>query len=417
VTVVALAGCDGAATAQTTPDEDVPTVVKTQSGVVAEAVIEPARWSEVHFEVGGDVIEVLVQEGDAVAADAPLARLDTDELHLSLRSAEQDVLSARAALDQLLKGATDKAIGRVDKETADQIAQAEVAVRAAQLQLARARAENPADQVDAARLRIVQLELQLAQARAQNPTPEVTVAQVALERAKIALDDAQNEYNKALDRPWEDQGIRDAWAKELEQKQLDYRNAQAQLDRALNGRNAHWVGLDALGAQIEEAEEGLAQAIAAQEAYAVSLELLAADVDAARLRLEALRTSDNPLRDEATEEAIAQAEVRLRQTEIAQDRLELQIEDAELRAPFAGTVTEVRIEVGDQVSPGQAGQAVAVSVDALPGEAFGGVVSEIALQAGDYRGDVVYAVTVALPEVNDLPLRWGMTALVKIEAE
>jgi multidrug resistance efflux pump len=62
------------------------------------------------------------------------------------------------------------------------------------------------------------------------------------------------------------------------------------------------------------------------------------------------------------------------------------------------------------------GQAVTVSVDALPGEEFGGVVSEIALQAGDYRGDVVYAVTVALPEVEDLPLRWGMTALVKIEA-
>jgi hypothetical protein len=44
-------------------------------------------------------------------------------------------------------------------------------------------------------------------------------------------------------------------------------------------------------------------------------------------------------------------------------------------------------------------------------------VSEIALQPGDYRGDVVYAVTVDLTGADDSPLRWGMTALVEIKAE
>ena len=57
----------------------------------------PASW---------EVDAILTQA--AVAADAPLARLDTDELHLSLRSAEQDVLSARAALDQLLRRHYDR---------------------------------------------------------------------------------------------------------------------------------------------------------------------------------------------------------------------------------------------------------------------------------------------------------------------
>jgi hypothetical protein len=56
-----------------------------------------------------------------------------------------------------------------------------------------------------------------------------------------------------------------------------------------------------------------------------------------------------------------------------------------------------------------------VSVDALKEEEFAGVVSEIALQPGDYRGDVVYAVTVDLTDADDSPLRWGMTALVEIE--
>jgi hypothetical protein len=64
----------------------------------------------------------------------------------------------------------------------------------------------------------------------------------------------------------------------------------------------------------------------------------------------------------------------------------------------------------------EVGQEVMVSVDALPDEVFAGTVSEIALQPGDYRGDVVYAVTVDLANGHS-PLYWGMTALVEIETE
>jgi hypothetical protein len=62
--------------------------------------------------------------------------------------------------------------------------------------------------------------------------------------------------------------------------------------------------------------------------------------------------------------------------------------------------------------------AVEVSVDALPGEKFAGEVSEIALQGQDYRGDVVYEVTVEFTE-GGLPesLRWGMTAMVEIDTK
>ena len=130
-------------------------------------------------------------------------------------------------------------------------------------------------------------------------------------------------------------------------------------------------------------------------------------------------------------------------TELAVEQLELQLEDAELRAPFDGVVSAVEVKVGDEVSPGQivlvlatldrlqvkttdlteldvgriaVGHAVEVSVDALPDESFAGEVSEIALQGQDYRGDVVYAVTVEFSEA-EFPetLRWGMTAMVEID--
>jgi HlyD family secretion protein len=63
------------------------------------------------------------------------------------------------------------------------------------------------------------------------------------------------------------------------------------------------------------------------------------------------------------------------------------------------------------------GQPVVVTVEALPGQEFAGTVSDIARRSGDYRGDVVYAVTVELNDETDALLRWGMTALVEIETD
>jgi multidrug efflux pump subunit AcrA (membrane-fusion protein) len=410
--------------------------------VIAEALIEPARWSELHFDLAGEIVEVLAKEGDPVVAGALLLHVGVDELENSLQSARQDVVAQKAALDRLMAGSTEKQIARADKDNADQVAQAEVALRAAELQLEKARAEDPAAEVDAAQARIAQLELQLAQAQAQYPRADITVAQVALERAQIALDAAQNEYNKALDRPWEKQAERDGWARELKQKQLDRRRVQAQLGRAQSAYRAHALGLDVIEAQIGDAEIRLAQAVTAQESYAISLEALAAEVESARFQVEALRTWDNPYLDQATAPEVAQAEARLQQAELAVARLALQRDDAELLAPFDATVVEMRVELGDQVSPGQVvlvlatldrleartidlteldvaqlavGQSARVSVDALPDREFGGVINEIALRSADYRGDVTYLVTVELEDIADLPLRWGMTTMVKIQ--
>jgi HlyD family secretion protein len=443
--LVLLAACNKAAPEATTAEDVVPIVAQARNAVVAEGVVEPARWSGLSFDIPGQVVEVRVETGQLVQAGDLLARLDTDELELALQNAQQDIVSQQAALELLLEGSREEIIARADKDNADAIAQAEIALRAKELQLEKARLDDPSIEVSAAETGVKQLQSQLAQVRAQDPSAEVAAAQVGLERAKIALDDAQDEYNKALDRPWEDQGIRDSWAKQLEQMQLSYRLAQAQLDGALKAQRAHSLSLSVLQAQIEEAQTRLTQARVAETAYPVTLETLSADVDAARTNLEALRSWENPYRDPAREGEIAQARVGLRKAEIAVDQLKLQLEDAELRASFAGTVADVALEVGDQVTPDQVavilatldelqvlttdlteldvgriavGNAVDVSVDALPDERFAGEVSEIALQGQDYRGDVVYEVAVEFTEA-DLPesLRWGMTAMVEIATE
>jgi HlyD family secretion protein len=442
--LVVVAGCSKKATT-TEPTLEIPVVTRQNDRVVAEGVIEPARWNAQSLKLGGEVAAVDVETGDRVRAGDLLLSLDREALELTLRSAEQDLLSGQAALDLLLSGATDKQIARADKELADQIAQAKIALQAKELQLERAKLEDPGIDVAAAKARVEQLQAQLAQVRAQNPAAEVDAAQIGVERAKIALDDVQDEYNKALDRPWEDQEIRDAWAKQLEQRQLDYRLAQAQLDGAKGAQAAHALSLKVLQSQIAEAQTQLDRAGIALDAHPITLQTLAADADSARAALEALQTTDNPLRDEPRQEQVAQAQVAVAKAALAVEQLTLQLEDAELRAPFDGVVASVEVKVGDEVVPGQVvlvlatldqlqvkttdlteldvgriavDNAVVVSVDALPDETFAGVVSEIALQGQDYRGDVVYAVTIefteaALPET----VRWGMTAMVEVETD
>ena len=266
-------------------------------------------------------------------------------------------------------------------------------------------------------------------------------AQVELERAKIALDDAQDEYNKALDRPWEDQGIRDAWARQLEQMQLNYRAAQAQLDGATSAQRAHALGLEALEAQVAAAQARLAQAQEAEASYGATLAMLGEEVQAARLALEHLRAWENPLRDEVMDEEIDQIEVRLEQARWAVAQIEQQIADAELRAPFAGTVGAVDVRAGELVQPGQplvvlgdlntlrvettdldeidvvqvaAGQEAAIVFDALPDQVIVGHVTRISPMAESRSGGVQYRAVLELQEL-DPALRWGMTAFVDIE--
>ena len=52
-----------------------------------------------------------------------------------------------------------------------------------------------------------------------------------------------------------------------------------------------------------------------------------------------------------------------------------------------------------------------VTVDALPGVELSAHVDRIGLRSGEYRGDVVYPVYVALDE-GAPGLRWGMTTVV-----
>jgi HlyD family secretion protein len=368
-----LAGCNGAAT--TAEATDIPVVVDASSdAVVAEAVIEPARSEELSFEMGGRVVEVLVAEGDAVKAGDVIARLQTEDLDRALAQADLNLRQAQLRLEQLEQPPEERDVASA--EAAVTSAQAAYNEALQQLTLTE-HAQATGDDVRAARYARDEAYRVYQDLVAKRDRGVESIGDSIVARAHDAYLDAEGQYNRTVER--------------AEFELLSARNAVNEAYRA-----------------VEQAERDL---------EAVLEEPDALDLRAARLEIEAAA--------------------------LALEEAESALEDATLAAPFDGTVTTLTIDVGDTVGAGQSalvlatldelqavtkdlteldvvrvkeGQDVAVSVDAMPDEAFAGVVSEIALQPGDYRGDVVYAVTVDLTDA-DAPLYWGMTALVEIETQ
>jgi multidrug efflux pump subunit AcrA (membrane-fusion protein) len=376
-----LVGCGGGEATETVPVDAVPVVPQDAEGkVVAEAVIEPVQSSELRFEGGGTVVEVLVEEGDVVSEGDLLVRLD----------------------------ATDAELG---------VLEAEAALALAEAQLAQVQAGPRQQEITVARARLAAAEVALAQAVAQQDelAAGATDAQIAATRAEIAaaritLRQAEEEHDDTLDcvEVRKENGEKEKVCPLLGPTEERARFALEAANDALVVAQVELAALqDGVEPQLRAAQAGVESAAAQREA--------------AQAQLDLVKAGSRP-------EEIASVEVQVAQAAVA---------------VAAGTVTKVTVDVGETAAPGEVvvilasldqlqarttdlteldiarvaeGQSVMVTVDALPGDEFRGRVTRIGEQSADYRGDVTYPVFIALD--GDVPgLRWGMTALVEIDTE
>ena len=105
-----LAGCDGQAT-ETVPPEEVPVATDGLDVVVAEAVVEPARWIELcSASTGGKVVDVAVTEGEVVSGGDLLLRFDQRDAELDIEQAEAAVAKAEAQVMRVAATATPEEI-------------------------------------------------------------------------------------------------------------------------------------------------------------------------------------------------------------------------------------------------------------------------------------------------------------------
>jgi len=398
LSVAALVGCGRSPTSTPAPVATAvlsePSVRSGGGTVVASGEVVPAREVNVSFTVSGRVQAVAVAEGDEVQAGQVLVTLETDLLEANVAQAEATLEATRAQLALVKAGPRP-----------EQIAAAEAQVAAAQAALAQAAAQRDQPDVGATEAEVAAAQAQVAAAMADRVAAEemhdktMTCVNVTLPSGK------EKKVCPALG-PIEEQ-------------------ARYGLHAAAEAQDAAQAQLDAL----------LAGADAETRTVQAGVWAAAAQRDSAQAQLDMMQAG-------ATSEEIAAAQAAMAQTEAALDAARAALDQATLRAPFAGTVTALEADAGEAAMPGQvmltvadlshlqvettdlseqdvarvtAGQRATVYVEPLDVE-VGGRVVRVASQATTVGGDVVYAVTIELDE-QPPGLRWGMSVEIEIATE
>lgn len=316
------------------------------------------------FQTSGTIAKVNVAVGDVVNKDQVLMELDLTDLNLALKTAQTNLASAQASYDQTK-------------------ADLNYALRNAQSSL-----ESSKANLDAAIAK-----------NNQNPN-SLVVAKAALDKATVALQQAQGNYNKIAWRP--DVGM-SAEASALQQATIEYQSALASYkiteatinDSALKAAQAQYVS-DQIA--LEQAQKNL----------------------------------DTKLR-------VAQAQ--LDDAQVAVEQAKRNLDKARIIAPFNGIVAAVNYSVGDSAGSSAAvtvvdvsnlqikstvaevdlakvkvGNTAQVTLDALPGKTYNAQATAISPTGTITQGVVNYQVILTLTDADDA-IKPGMTANLTIEVE
>ncbi len=330
--------------------------------VRATGRVDAARTAQVTFDSAGIVQSVSVEEGQTVAAGQELARLDGEVQRIAVE-------------------------------------QAELAVRIAELSLLRL--EQPAREGD-------------------------------LAAARAAVNSAWTAYVNLRDNAVDPESVRIAEL-QYQQAQASYEAAeQASRDARRSDMSLAQVGAASFAAEIARMQLQMAQEGVPREA------LHAAQGQVARAQAQVRLLEEGPAQYQFDQAALVVEQARLQL-----ERAQAAYEDTVLRAPFTGVVGQVNVRAGSLVAPGALpamavvdfsalsvivkvdevdvvqvtqGQAVDLTLDALPGQVFHGIVSRIADAASQSDGVVVYEVRIGL-DGSTSGIRPGMTAAATIIVE
>jgi multidrug resistance efflux pump len=373
-----LSACQAVAPAASTPTA-VP-VVAGETALSVEGKLMPVRDASLAFNLGGTIGEVLVAEGQQVQAGEVLARLEqTERLASAVAAAELELVNARQGRQALLDNA-------------------EVRTAAAQQAVAAAR--------DALR----DAERYLNNLVSGGKQTNIDQASANLVLLKDRLDEAQKDFNQYARRP-EDDLTRATYQSRLAEVQQQYDNAV----RLLNNLEGPATGLD--------------------------LDIATANLALAQAQLAFKEQEYQDVQSGPDPQDMELAEARLAATEAALAAAQAALDDAELRAPFSGTIVRLDVKAGETAVPGlpavvladmstwkvettdlnemdlsrvEVGMQVVVNPDALPELSLAGRLDEISQYAVERFGDVTYTATIQMLE-TDPRLRWGMTVQVVIE--
>lgn len=346
---------------------------------------QPYEWSgtvEAHTisvgsRAGGRIKEVLVREGDPVAAGQALITFEPGDYPAQLMQAKAQLAQYEANLEKLKQGARP-----------EELAEARARAMTAKAALAQAVQGSRPEEVAAAEARLAVQEV--AVERAKLNAERVHALDQSGATARVDVDNADMELKGAV-------ALRDALQHQLEQLKNGSRRTEVAQAQAREMEQSASAKLVAAGTRLEDLKAARAQ------------------VDGAQGRVDQIQV----MIDELTVKAPLAARVET-----------LDLRPGDILAPnaTAAVLLEekqlfVRIYVPETLLGHlKVGQPVPVSVDSFPKQTFQGVVEHINgvgeysprnLQTADERADQVFATRVGLRNGFN-QLRAGMAAFIQV---
>lgn len=395
-------------------------------------VQSPTKASLAFTADAGTIAEVYVQAGDRVSPGDLIARLDAADLEEEVAAAQRDLEEAESALEEARQPASeiDLAERRLAVQQAEiglQDAQDALAeLKDVDLSDLEANVRTAAEQLESARFAYEDL---LRDDLQEQLSPiEYRYAPATNKCAELSAKAAPNEEdvqlkwlvcNEAMDGTdaiarirlnRERDALQAAYA--IEQAARAWKGAQQTLDETRDGPGRLELaeaeyGIAEAEARLVQAREELNQALAGPSE---------SDLTARELAVKRAQLALDYARDELGNASL-RATISGRVTVVnvmAGDRISSRTTIAEV-ADFEDLRIQVDVDE-TQIPALEEGQRVRVTIDGLPDEVFEGSIQAIPLQGKIVSGIVMYTVAVAL---DDLPpgLRLGMTAEVEFILE
>jgi HlyD family secretion protein len=373
---------------------------QNQAALQASGVVETVEIN-VSPELGGQVAEVMVQEGDAVQSGQALFRFENNLLEAQLDQAKTTLAQAEANYDLTASQPLDE-----QRQAAVAAAQLELIAARQSLQtlhedadLARAKAlQNLAD----ARETVRDAERRVNNLESASKQTDIDQAKANVVLLKKQLEDAREDYEPYANKP-EDSLVRATYLSKLAQAQAAYDEAVRHLNNLLGPANE--IDLAQAKANLELARAGLADA---QREY----EKLQDGPDPNELALAEARVKNAEANLVLSEADTRQQQLDLAQAQVTTARaavgvIQAQLDKLVVHAPVDGTVLTRIVEPGEVIQPGATAMTIGqlnqltvkvyipedrygkidlgdhaqVTTDSFPGEAFDGTVKRIAQQA------------------------------------
>jgi multidrug efflux pump subunit AcrA (membrane-fusion protein) len=297
-------------------------LVITASG---SGTLIPATETPLGFRSGGYLAEILVEVGDRVEAGQALARLDDADALDQVAQAEIGLRQAELELNELTQ----------EVDAAD-LAAAQASLASAKANLSALTSPPDDQELLAARENLNSAQEALDDLRDGPDPDDVEIAKANLTLAEMNVRTAQAAYDKIAHR--EDVGSSQE-AADLWEATTSYNQAKAEYDEAVEG---------ATGDELADARAQVALAQAELDALLEAVdpdELVAAEaqLDQAQAELDALLLGASAEDLETVELSVAQAQLELASAERA-------LAETRLVASSPGTVMAVEAEAGESVS-------------------------------------------------------------------